>query len=178
MLPLGRLANVFLVVATRPDSVGTGKRVKSLAEISVEIDFDDGEYLGARDMADYVDKRLRGIQEPELPTPYRDRPVVARQVAEAVAHRAQSNFLVASTAVQALLAADKAVDIHDTGWLEQMPNGLDESFSQFVSATATRTDRPVSAEVLRWPRGLSPGGGIRSARATPCGAGPGTTDDG
>jgi WD40 repeat protein len=148
LLPIREMPNVFLVIATRPDVTGKGKRVKSMAEGSVEIDLDDARYLGDEDIANYVANRLRATEEPNKSTPYKDHPTVAKQIAEAIATRAHGNFLVADTAVQALLASDAAVDTAQEGWVSGLPIGLDQSFARFVLAAEARVGDSVKSQVL------------------------------
>jgi hypothetical protein len=85
--PLAELTNVFLLVGTRPDSSGHERRFRSLGESTVELDLDKPRYVGADDVARYVERRLLAAEEPGRPTPYRDSPEVARIVADAVAER-------------------------------------------------------------------------------------------
>jgi hypothetical protein len=149
LVPLAQARNVFLIVGTRPDSIGGDKRVMAFGEASVEIDLDDERFIGDDDVAHYIEKRLLATKEPDRRTPYRAIPDIAREVARAVASRANNNFLVANTAMQALLAADQAVDIGSKGWIERLPDGLDKAFSQFLSAVSSRPNHAVSAEIVQ-----------------------------
>jgi Caspase domain/WD domain, G-beta repeat len=146
--PLAKLPQIFLLVGTRPDSSEHGRRFRAFGEAVVEIDLDDPRYVGADDVADYVERRLLAAEEPGRLTPYRNSPAIARTVASAVAERAGNVFLVAHTAVQVLLAAPSIVDVTQPGWAERLPTGLDDALTQFLTELDTR--RP---------------GGLSSARA-------------
>ena len=80
---------------------------------------------------------MLAAEEPGRLTPYRNSPAIARMVARAVAKRAGNVFLVAHTAVQALLAASSIVDVTQPGWAERLPTGLDEAFTQFLAELDT-----------------------------------------
>jgi len=119
------LPNVFLLVGTRPDSSEHGRRYRALGESAVEIDLDEPRYIGANDVASYVERRLLATEEPWRATPYRESPSVAQTVAQAIAERAKNVFLVAHTAVAALLTKPSIVDTSDPSWIERLPTGLE-----------------------------------------------------
>ena len=147
--PLAKLPQIFLLVGTRPDSSEQGRRFRALGEAVVEIDLDNPRYVGADDVADYVERRLLAAEEPGRLTPYRNSPVIARTVARAVAERAGNVFLVAATAVQVLLAAPSIVDVTQPGWAERLPTGLDEAFTQFLAELDTRRPGGLSSAKAR-----------------------------
>ena len=120
-------------------------------------------YVGADDVARYVEQRLLATEEPGRPTPYRSSPNTARAVARAVAERADKVFLVAHTAVQALLAAASMVDVSQPGWVERLPTGLDEAFTSFLVELDTRRPGGLSsgkARVVLLPLAFAEGEGL------------------
>jgi WD40 repeat protein len=147
--PLAELPQIFLLVGTRPDSSEHGRRFRALGEAVVEIDLDHPRYVGADDVASYVERRLLAAEEPGRLTPYRDSPETTRTVARAVAERANSVFLVAHTAVHALLAATSIVDVTQTGWVEGLPTGLDDAFTRFLAELDTRRPGGLSSTKAR-----------------------------
>ncbi|KVC74847.1 caspase family protein [Burkholderia ubonensis] len=147
--PLAELPQVFLLVGTRPDSSEHGRRVRALGESTVEIDLDDPRYVGDDDVSRYVKRRLLAVEEPARRTPYRDSPEIARIVAEAVAERARNVFLVAHTAVQALLAEATMPDVTRPSWVERLPTGLDEAFEQFLVGLDSRPFSGLSSVQAR-----------------------------
>jgi WD40 repeat protein len=147
--PLAELQQIFLLVGTRPDSSEHGRRFRALGEEVVEIDLDLPRYIGADDVALYVERRLLAAEEPGRPTPYRDSPETAYIVARAVAERARGVFLVARTTVHALLSAESIVDVTQRGWVERLPTGLDEAFTQFLAQLDTRRPGGLSSAKAR-----------------------------
>ena len=147
--PLAALPQVFLLVGTRPDSSEHGKRFRGLGDAVVEIDLDSPHYIGADDVAHYVERRLLAAEEPGRRTPYRDSTETARAVARAVAERAGNVFLIAHTAVHALLAADSMVDINRPGWVDQLPSGLYAAFTQFLTELDSRRPDGLSSATVR-----------------------------
>ena len=147
--PLVKLPQVFLLVGTRPDWSGQGRRFGALGEATVEIDLDDARYVGSDDVARYVERRLLAAEEPGRPTPYRNSPATALAVATAVAKRARNVFLVAHTALHALLLKASIVDITQPSWVKRLPTGLDDAFTQFLTALDVRRPGGLSATKAR-----------------------------
>src|SRR5262249_19302300 len=147
--PLAKLPRVFLLVGTRPDSSEHGNRFRALGEAVVEIDLDDLRYVGADDVARYVERRLLATEEPARLTPYRDSPETAQMVARAVAQRARNVFLVAHTAVHTLLTEASMVDVNQPKWVERLPTGLDDAFTQFLAGLDTPRLGGLSAATAR-----------------------------
>jgi WD40 repeat protein len=143
------LPKVFLLIGTRPDSSQPGQRFRGLDESPVEIDLDDPRYIGADDVARYVERRLLAAEEPRRETPYRRVPEVARVVAGAVAQRAKNVFLVAHTAVIALLAERSVIDVNQPGWDQRLPTGLDGAFDSFLADIDGRRPGGLSSATVR-----------------------------
>ncbi|WP_410659463.1 caspase family protein [Amycolatopsis sp. lyj-112] len=76
--PLSEISGVRLLVGTRRELVS------SLGADMVVLDLDEPRYLGDEDIAGYVTKVLLAENEPDVRSPYRGRPELARQVGEAV----------------------------------------------------------------------------------------------
>ena len=143
------LSQIFLLVGTRPDSFQHGKKFRALGESVVEIDLDDPRYIGANDIARYVERRLLAAEEPVRETPYRQLPEVARTVAYAVARRARNVFLVAHTAVIALLAERSVIDVTQPGWIDRLPTGFDDAFERFLADIDRRHPDGLSSARVR-----------------------------
>ena len=147
--PLAGLPQIFLLVGTRPDSSEHGQRFRALGESAVEIDLDAPRYIGADDVARYVERRLLATEEPRRETPYRASSAIAREVAQAVSVRAKNVFLVAHTAVLALLARPSMVDVKEPEWIDRLPTGLDDAFAQFLRELDTRKPGGLSSAMVR-----------------------------
>ncbi|WP_157645728.1 AAA family ATPase [Burkholderia ubonensis] len=130
--PLLGQPRVFIIIGTRADTPAGGQRFRALGAETVEIDLDDPRYAEFADVARYARHRLLATEEPDRQTPYRQAPEVAAMVANAIAERAQNIFLVAYTAVMALLAQTSIVDVSVDGWVNRLPTGLDEAFDQYL----------------------------------------------
>jgi WD40 repeat protein/energy-coupling factor transporter ATP-binding protein EcfA2 len=149
LLPLTGHKNVFLIVGTRPDWVGTNPRFRALGNTCIEIDLDHPKYKDDDSVARYVERRLLAEEEPRKYTPYRNLSEIARRVALAVAARADNVFLVAHTAALALLAQPDPVDTRIPGWVETLPTGLDQAFNQYLSRLDSSSDHGVNAQSAR-----------------------------
>lgn len=147
--PLAELQHVFLLVGTRPDSSGQGPKFRALGESAVEVDLDAPHYIGADDVARYVERRLLATEEPGRATPYRESPALAQKVAQEVSGRAKNVFLVAHTAVFALLANPRVVDVSEPGWIDRLPTGLDDAFAQFLGELDTHKPGGLSSQMAR-----------------------------
>jgi len=130
--PLAEKSNVLLLIGTRPDSAGSGRRFQAFGENTVEIDLDKPRYTDKEDIIRYVERRLLAAEEPSRPTPYRNSPKIVRKVAKALAKKAGSVFLIAHTAVHSLLANSSMIDITKPEWMKQLPTGIEDAFEQFL----------------------------------------------
>src|SRR5205085_2534115 len=106
---------------------------QDLGNAAVEIDLDRSEYLGPRDMVDYVKRRLLATGPSNCCTHYRDRPELAEQVAEAVARRADRVFLIARIVSDNPVAADEPVDVQVPGWENQFASAIGDAFQDFLN---------------------------------------------
>lgn len=161
--PLAALPQIFLIIGTRPDSVEHSCRFRALSESAVEIDLDEPRYIGSDDVTRYVERRLLATEEPGRATPYRESPEIVQTVAQAVSRQAKNVFLVAHTAVLALLAKPSVVDVSEPNWIDHLPSGLDEAFSQFLSELHMREPGGLSsamAQAVLLPLAFAEGEGL------------------
>ena len=95
-----------LLVATRRYEQLLG----SLPAARAIVDLDQDAYSNEGDVAGYVTKVLLATSDPDSPTPYRDQPKLASQVASQVAAIAGHSFLIAQIAARTLAHAPRALD--------------------------------------------------------------------
>ncbi|RON88092.1 hypothetical protein BK672_28325 [Pseudomonas fluorescens] len=133
LVPLSKLKHVFLLVGTRPDATAAQQRFAALGPDTVEINLENPQHTDAGEVASYVERRLLASEEPNRYTPYRQREALTRQVAEAVAMRAQNVFLVAHTVAIRLLELGEVVDTSRPDWIGSLPTGLAEAFNQYLA---------------------------------------------
>jgi WD40 repeat protein len=132
--PLAQLEHVFLVLGSRPDpgEAAGARRFTALGDACQELDLDDPRYDEASDVVTYLQRRLLASEEPGRTTPYQAMPERAQQVAQALAEQSNHSFLVARTAVAALLQRAEAVDVANPGWQHQLPSGFEEALEEFL----------------------------------------------
>lgn len=125
--PLTTLPCVRLLIGTR-----TGP-IRALGSHVVVKNLGEAEYQDPDEIQEYVTRRLLAEDEPELRTPYRDRPVLAREVAAVVAAKADSVFLIARLISEGLIEVEKAVDPRDREWREHLSTTVEEAFSTYLA---------------------------------------------
>ncbi|WP_165960959.1 caspase family protein [Actinocrispum wychmicini] len=125
--PLSEVPGVRLLIGTRPELVS------SLGVSMHVLNLDDPKYLGRDDIPGYVTNVLLARNEPELPTPYRDRVELAHHVGQAVADRAAGVFLVARMTARGLRSMDKPIDVTEPGWQNRLPSEIGEAFEDYLS---------------------------------------------
>ena len=135
--PLAEMGHVFVLLGSRPDpgpadAAAGARRMTALGEASQELDLDDPRYGEANDVVLYVERRLLASEETDRTTPYQPLPERAKQVALALAEQSNYSFLVARTAVAALLNRPDAVDVSSPGWQQQLPSGFEEALEEFL----------------------------------------------
>nr|WP_239098698.1 caspase family protein [Micromonospora qiuiae] len=155
--PLSEIHGVHLLVGSRRELV------RSLGPAMRPIDLDDPDLLGPSDISRYVVKMLTAPDEPDLPTPYRDRPDLAETVARAVGDRAAGVYLVARMTARSLRLAAEPVDVTVPGWASRLPSEIGEAFDDYLSRfgpdeiKVRRLLIPLAfAEGQGLPRGLWP----------------------
>ena len=125
--PITPLATVRLLVGTRKELVprlGTHVEPKYL---------DSREYYDPADICDYVKLRLLARDEPDIATPYRDKPYLADKVAEAVAAKAGTVFLIARLICENLIQAKEVVDLESAAWRDALPDTVSAAFGAYLS---------------------------------------------
>jgi hypothetical protein len=115
------LPSIRVVVGTRPNLL---RRFPENAR--VVLDLDAPEHHEPDDLIRYVARRL--IEEAS--SPYRDDPTLARAVAEVVARRAGTSFLVAQVISRTLAHSDRPIDVGEEGWHDRIPGDLDAAFER------------------------------------------------
>jgi len=147
LAPLGRLANVRLVVGTRRTEL------KRFADSEI-IDIDRPEFADQADIAAYVEARLLRRDEWDAETPYRGREDAARAVARDVAGIAYPNFLLARLGVEDLLARPRAAE---AGEDLAFPRSIDEAFGAYLARFG---DRETLVRDILVPLAWAEGGGL------------------
>jgi hypothetical protein len=157
--PLVQMEHVFVVLGSRPDpgaaeAAAGGLRFTALGDACQEQDLDDPRYGEASDVVTYLERRLLASEEPGRTTPYQALPERAQQVALALAEQSNYSFLVARTAVAALLQRTEAVEVGLPGWQQQLPSGFEEALEEFLrqldqEAEDQEAEDPVTGAIAR-----------------------------
>nr|WP_254552261.1 caspase family protein [Kitasatospora sp. MMS16-BH015] len=126
--PMAEIPGVRLLVGTRQELVAP------LGPTFHCLDLDRPGYRAEdQDVADYVTRVLLAAEEPEVRTPYRDRPGLTRLVAHEVAHRASGVYLYARTTARTLRSDRTAVDVSRPDWADRLPSEIGEAFDDYLS---------------------------------------------
>ncbi|MEV0170239.1 caspase family protein [Streptomyces sp. NPDC050803] len=126
--PMSEIPGVRLLVGTRPELV------TPLGPTFLCVDLDRPGYRAERDdVAGYVTKMLLATEEPEVQSPYRDRPELAAAVAKGVAAKAAGVYLYARTTARTLRSDRAAVDICRPGWADDLPSEIGEAFDDYLA---------------------------------------------
>jgi WD40 repeat protein len=96
------------------------------------LDLDAARLLDRRDLAEYVRRTLLAEPDPQVRTPYRARPELAATVADAVAARAGSSFLVAQLTALSLMASSETVDTGSSGWAQTLPTTVGAAMERYL----------------------------------------------
>ncbi|WP_173154309.1 hypothetical protein [Phytohabitans suffuscus] len=113
---------------------GGGSLLHAFGDFVVVHDLDTDEYLDRSDIAAYVQRTLLAEADPGVRTPYRNRPDLAGPVADAVAARAGSNFLVAQLTALALMAASAPADITNPVTANSFPASVGAAMDRYLRA--------------------------------------------
>ncbi|MFI2210551.1 caspase family protein [Streptomyces sp. NPDC020141] len=126
--PLSEIQGVRLLVGTRHELVAP------LGPTFTCLDLDRAAYrAGESDVTGYVTRVLLAAEEPGVPTPYRDRPELARTVARGVARKASGVYLYARTTARTLRSEQRAVDVARRGWDDELPSEVGEAFDDYLA---------------------------------------------
>ncbi|GAA3384297.1 hypothetical protein GCM10017750_58110 [Streptomyces racemochromogenes] len=125
--PMAEIQGVRLLVGTRRELV------TALGPTFTCLDLDREEYqAGAEDVSAYVARVLLAAEEPEVRTPYRDRPALARTVARGVAEKAAGVYLYARMTARTLRSDAEPVDTGRPGWEDNLPSEVGEAFDDYL----------------------------------------------
>ncbi|WP_406120666.1 caspase family protein [Streptomyces sp. NBC_00989] len=126
--PMSEIQGVRLLVGTRHELV------TPLGPTFHCIDLDIPGYRAEQgDVAGYVTRMLLATEEPEVHSPYRDRPELAGAVAAGVAARAAGVYLYARTTARTLRSDRVAVDTQRPGWADELPSEIGEAFDDYLA---------------------------------------------
>ncbi|NUR90627.1 MAG: hypothetical protein HOY71_41665, partial [Nonomuraea sp.] len=126
--PMSEIQGVRLLVGTRHELV------TPLGPTFQCIDLDQPGYRAEQDdVAGYVTRMLLATEEPEVHSPYRDRPQLAAAVAAGVASKAAGVYLYARTTARTLRSDRAAVDIRRPGWGNDLPSEIGEAFDDYLA---------------------------------------------
>ncbi|MFD7499857.1 caspase family protein [Streptomyces sp. NPDC059850] len=126
--PMAEIQGVRLLVGTRHELV------QPLGPTFTCLDLDRPGYRAEEaDVAGYVAKVLLAVEEPEVRTPYRDRPALAATVARGVARKAAGVYLYARTTARTLRSDRAAVDVDHPGWADRLPSEVGEAFDDYLA---------------------------------------------
>ncbi|WP_371551498.1 caspase family protein [Streptomyces sp. NBC_00554] len=149
--PLSVLPSVRLVIGTRHP------QIRALGHAVHLIDLDEPAYLTTGDISAYAQALLEDAQDPHSRSPYRDRHDLAATVAEGIARRAGSSFLVARMTARALVHGQIHIDTGQPGWREHLPSDAGEAFDAYLDRFDTH--RPKVERLLR-PLAYAQGAGL------------------
>ncbi|MFJ3877614.1 caspase family protein [Streptomyces sp. NPDC090077] len=125
--PMAEIQGVRLLVGTRRELV------TALGPTFTCVDLDREEYqAGTEDVSAYVARVLLAAEEPEVRTPYRDRPELARTVARGVAEKAAGVYLYARMTARTLRSDAEPVDTGRPGWEDNLPSEVGEAFDDYL----------------------------------------------
>ncbi|MGW3219133.1 caspase family protein, partial [Streptomyces sp. NPDC001157] len=139
--PLSVLPSVRLVIGTR------SPQIRALGHAVRLIDLDKPAYLTAGDIAAYTQALLEDAQDPHSRSPYRGLPDLAATVADGIARRAGSSFLVARMTARALVHGQICVDTSQPNWLQRLPSDAGEAFAAYLDRFGS--ERPKVERLLR-----------------------------
>ncbi|WP_105968433.1 caspase family protein [Streptomyces geranii] len=149
--PLSMLPSVRLVIGTRRP------QIRALGRAVHLIDLDQPAYLTTGDIAAYAQALLEDAQDPHSRSPYQDQPDLAATVADGIARRAGSSFLVARMTARALVHGQIRIDTSLPGWRECLPSDAGEAFAAYLDRFGAR--RPKVERLLR-PLAYAQGAGL------------------
>ncbi|MFD4630950.1 hypothetical protein ACFVYR_08860 [Streptomyces sp. NPDC058284] len=124
--PLSAMRGVRLVVGTRRPLVD------ALGPAVTVLDLDEERWADPRDIADYAARLLLDRADPDSRSPYRDRPGLARTVADGIAARAGRCFLVARMTARYLVDGQLAIDTERPGWRDELPSDVGQAFAAYL----------------------------------------------
>ena len=132
LLPLASDLGVKVLTGTR--SGRDDELLSVFGEAAVVYWLDDPVWFDRQDLADYAAACLRADFGRGLGSGYRTESVACRQVSEAIASAAGSNFLVAGLAARAR-ASEAVIDVSVPGWRDRQrfPAEVGQAFDDYLS---------------------------------------------
>ncbi|MGD0438462.1 MAG: caspase family protein, partial [Bryobacteraceae bacterium] len=128
--PLTGCGHIWFLIGSRPQNVpGSGPILPALGPSVLEVDLDREPYADKDDVRNYVKHRLLAVFEPGVTTPYRNQPELAQTVAEGVAARVKTSFLIARLVARDLLSRGSTVDTKTTDWQSQFPEEVNAALA-------------------------------------------------
>lgn len=159
LVPLARLARrtgLRMIIGSRPGP--EHRLIRAFGRSAVELDLDSAGFADQEDLREYAERLLTSAGENRLvPTPYSDRPDIARAVGRAIARRAGYSFLVAHLSSLALSQADVVVDTDQLDWESALPSSADEAMDHYLAGL--EPDRTRVQDLLT-PLAFTAGNGI------------------
>ncbi|MFF0205846.1 caspase family protein [Streptomyces sp. NPDC005017] len=149
--PLSTLAPVRLIIGTRRPQIA------ALGHAIHVIDLDEPGHITRSDISDYARALLEDAKDPESRSPYRHQPHLAATIANGIADRAGSSYLVARMTARALVHGQIYVDTSRPGWRERLPSDAKEAFAAYLDRFGD--DRPKVERLLR-PLAYAHGAGL------------------
>ncbi|WP_019063844.1 caspase family protein [Streptomyces prunicolor] len=134
--PMSEIRGVRLLVGTRHELV------RALGPTFTCLDLDQAEYRAdVTDVTGYVTRVLLAAEEPDVRTPYRDRPELAGTVAAAVAAKADGVYLYARTTARTLRSDDEPIDVGVPGWRDSLPTEIGGAFDDYLARFGEAEER-------------------------------------
>ncbi|MFG2801142.1 hypothetical protein [Streptomyces pseudovenezuelae] len=142
--PLTALPGVRLIVGARRPLL------TALGRATTVLDLDRQDFFTRDDVLGYARSLLLDADEPDSFSPYHDRPDLAETVAQGIAERAGTCFLVARMTARALVQGQITVDPTRPGWERELPSDVGQAFAGYLARFGPRQD-----EVIRLLRPLA-----------------------
>ncbi|MEV0990969.1 caspase family protein, partial [Streptomyces sp. NPDC049949] len=149
--PLSTLSAARVVIGTRRP------QIRALGHAVHLIDLDQHTYITPGDVADYARTLLQDAQDPDSRSPYRHQPHLAATIADGIAARAGSSYLVARMTARALVHGQIRIDTTQPDWRDRLPSDADEAFAAYLDRFDN--DRPKVERLLR-PLAYAQGAGL------------------
>jgi WD40 repeat protein len=138
----GDLARRLLFPMARDRQYGirllVGSRRETLDRLSIRrrIDVDSADYTRTDDLIDYVSALLLGDEEGTTPTPFRNDPQRAADVANVVSRQAKGNFLIAQLTALDLISRDRPANPHALSMGPAVGDRVAEAMAAFLRRAA------------------------------------------
>lgn len=150
----GSEAGVKVIVGTRRGPSGVLlRKLSGLKPLNLD---DRSKYFDQRDLAEYA-HRILMAGNANRASPYTGRSDVARDVADAVAHRAAPSFLLAQLASQTIAADTTVIDVDRADWEKDIPRDVGQAMEEYLGRFGVDEQR---VRDLLLPLAFAEGGGL------------------